>query len=166
MCFAIIFDTFEQYKSGNMYQGLLHFHSIWRYAVLILILLAIAKSVSGWLGKKEHQTGDVKLALFATISLHIQLLTGLILYAISPAVNFGPMKEMMKMPNRYWTVEHMLMMIIAVAVITIGRKMALKASDDLGKHKKTALFYLVGLLFIFFSIPWPWTEIGRAYFPF
>jgi len=149
-----------------MDQGLLHFHSIWRYAVLILILVTIAKSLSGWFGKKEHQTGDVKLALFANISLHIQLLTGLILYAISPAVNFGPMSEMMKMPNRYWTVEHIVIMIVAVAVITIGRKVALKASDDLGKHKKTALFYLVGLLLIFSSIPWPWTEIGRAYLPF
>ena len=149
-----------------MYQGLLHFHSIWRYAVLILILLTIVKSLSGWLGKKEHQKGDVKLTLFANISLHIQLLTGLILYAISPAVNFGPMAEMMKMPNRYWTVEHLVMMIVAITVITIGRKMALKAPDDLGKHKKTALYYLVGLLLIFLSIPWPWTEIGRAFFPF
>ncbi|MBL4754813.1 MAG: hypothetical protein JKY52_14610 [Flavobacteriales bacterium] len=149
-----------------MYQGLLHFHSIWRYAVLLLILLAIAKALSGWFGKKDHLPGDTKLALFAMISLHIQLLTGLILYTISPAVNFGPMSEMMKMPNRFWTVEHLIMMIVAVAVVTVGRKMANKAADDLGKHKRTALFYSAGLLVIFFSIPWPWTEIGRAYFPF
>jgi len=149
-----------------MYQGLLHFHSMWRYVVLILLLLAIFKSIMGWLGKKEHKAGDAKLALFATISIHVQLLFGLVLYGLSPAVNFGPMAEMMKMPNRYWTVEHLAMMLIATIVITVGRKMAMKAADDVGKHKKTALYYLIGLIIIFISIPWPWSEISRNYFPF
>ena len=149
-----------------MYQGLIHFHSMWRYVVLILLLLVIFRSLAGWFSNKEHGTADRKLALFAMISLHIQLLFGLILYGMSPAVNFGPMEEMMKMPNRYWTVEHISMMIIAVIVITIGRKSALKAADDHGKHKRTALFYLIGLLIIFLSIPWPWSQVSRAFLPF
>ena len=149
-----------------MYQGLLDFHSIWRYAVLILLLATIVKSLMGWFGNKDHLAGDAKLTLFANISLHIQLLTGLILYAISPAVKFGPMAEMMQMPNRYWTVEHILIMIVAIIVITVGRKVALKSSDHKGKHKKTAIFYLIGLLLIFISIPWPWSQVARAYFPF
>ena len=139
---------------------------MWRYVALIMLLLAVLKAVAGWMGKKEHSAGDVKLALFAMISLHIQLLTGLILYAISPAVNFGPMAEMMKMPNRYWTVEHIAVMIVATMVITIGRKIALKAEDDTSKHKKTSLFYLIGLLIIFISIPWPWSSVSRAFVPF
>ena len=65
-----------------MYQGLIHFHSMWRYVVLVLLLLAILKSLAGWFGNKEHTNGDAKLALFAMISLHIQLLVGLILYGI------------------------------------------------------------------------------------
>lgn len=149
-----------------MYQGLIHFHSMWRYVALAMLLLAIVKALSGWLGKKEHTSGDVKLSLFAMISLHIQLLSGLILYAISPAVNFGPMAEMMKMPNRYWTVEHIAVMIVATIIITIGRKKALKSDEDMDKHKKTAIFYLLGLLIIFFSIPWPWSTVSRAFVPF
>ncbi len=149
-----------------MLQGLIHFHSLWRYVVLVLILLTILKSLAGWFGNKEHTTGDAKLALFSMISLHIQLLAGLILYGISPAVNFGPMAEMMKMPNRYWTVEHFIMMLVAVVVITLGRKYALKADDGHGKHKRMGLVFLVGLAIIFVSIPWPWSQISRAYLPF
>jgi len=57
-------------------------------------------------------------------------------------------------------------MIVAVAIVTIGRKVALKAADDKGKHMKTAIFYLIGLAIIFLSIPWPWNEISRTYLPF
>lgn len=149
-----------------MYQGLIHFHSMWRYVVLVLLLLAILKSLAGWFGNKEHTNGDAKLALFAMISLHIQLLVGLILYGISERVNFGPMAEMMKMPNRYWTVEHLIMMIVAVVVITLGRNYALKADDGHGKHKRMGIVFLIGLAIIFISIPWPWSQVSRAYFPF
>lgn len=153
-------------KIRYMYQGLVHFHAIWRYAVLALLLLTILKALMGWFSNKTHTVGDAKLALFANISLHIQLLTGLILYAISPTVNFGPMAEIMKMPNRFWTIEHIGSMIVAVVIITVGRKLALKASDDHGKHKRMALYYLVGLIIIFISIPWPWGMVSRNYLPF
>lgn len=156
----------RQMKSQTMNQGLIHFHSIWRYVVLIMLVLVIFKSLAGWFGNKEHSTGDVKLTLFANISLHIQLLIGLFLFFISPLVNFGPMAEMMKMPNRFWTVEHTGAMLAAVVLITVGRKIALKAETDLGKHKRTAVYYLVGLIIIFISIPWPWGMVSRNYFPF
>ena len=139
---------------------------MWRYVVLILILLTILKSLAGWFGNKEHSNGNSKLALFTMISLHIQLLVGLILYGISPAVNFGPMAEMMKMPNRYWTVEHLIMMIDAVVVITLGRNYALKADDGHGKHKRMGIVFLIGLAIIFIPIPWPWRQVSRAYCPF
>ena len=148
-----------------MDQGLLHFHSMWRYVVLVLLLLTLFKSLIGWFGNKEHTSGDVKLTLFANISFHIQLLIGLILYFRSTAVSFIPIGEM-KGETRYWTVAHINIMIVAAAIVTIGRKVALKAADDKGKHMKMAIFYLVGLAIIFLSIPWPWTEINRAYLPF
>ncbi|MBN4072163.1 hypothetical protein JYT14_00375 [Flavobacteriales bacterium AH-315-E23] len=138
---------------------------MWRYVVLALMLLALLKSTIGWFSNKEHTAGDVKLTLFANISLHIQLLFGLILYFRSTAVSFIPIGEM-KGETRYWTVEHITIMIVAVAIVTIGRKVALKAADDKGKHMKTAIFYLIGLAIIFLSIPWPWNEISRTYLPF
>ena len=99
------------------------------------------------------------------ISLHIQLLVGLILYGISPAVNFGPIADMTK-HERYWTVEHFIMMLVAVVVITLGRNYALKADDGHGKHKRMGIVFLIGLAIIFISIPWPWSQVSRAYFPF
>jgi len=148
-----------------MYQGLIHFHSMWRYVVLVLLLLTILKSLAGWFGNKEHTNGDAKLALFAMISLHIQLLVGLILYGISERVNFGPIADM-TWRERYWTVEHFIMMLVAVVVITLGRNYALKADDGHGKHKRMGIVFLIGLAIIFISIPWPWSQVSKAYFPF
>ena len=165
IAYADKIDTFEKRFTKIMVNGLVHFHSTWRYVVLLLILVTIFKSLAGWFGNKDHTAGDAKLALFANISLHIQLLVGLILYFTSAAVSFIPISEM-KGETRYWTVEHMAMMIVAVVVITIGRTYALKAEDAHGKHKRTGIMYILGLAIIFMSIPWPWSTVDRPYLPF
>ena len=71
-----------------MYNILLHLHSVNRWIVLILIVLALFKAFSGWFGKKEFTASDKKSALFALIFTHIQLILGLGLYFISPLVSF------------------------------------------------------------------------------
>jgi len=81
-----------------METGILHFHSIWRYVVLLLILITIARSIQGWVSKAEFAKVDIKLGLFSMISLHIQLLTGFILYYLSDFVQLSSMGEAMKNP--------------------------------------------------------------------
>jgi membrane protein DedA with SNARE-associated domain len=85
---------------------------------------------------------------------HIQLLGGLILYFISPYVKFegGVMKDAVA---RFYTVEHISMMLIAVALITIGYSKAKRAANSAAKGKTTFWFYLIGLLVILAAIPWP-----------
>lgn len=151
-----------------MLTGLLHVHSLLRYVLLLLILISIIKSFSGWFGNRQYLPGDKKVALFTLISAHLQLVIGLILYFISPTVQIGlaDMGGAMKDPTlRFWAVEHLSMMIIAIALITIGYSSSKKAKTDELKHKRTAVYYLLALTVIFIAIPWPWKEIARGWMP-
>ena len=151
-----------------MLTGLLHTHSLLRYILLIFILLSIFKAFSGWFGKKPYLPGDKKVALFTLISAHLQLVVGLILYFISPTVKMGlaDMGSAMKDPGlRFWAVEHISMMLIAIILITVGYSSAKRAATDEAKHKKIAIFFLLALIIIFFAIPWPWSAISRGWMP-
>ncbi len=118
---------------------------------------------------KQFGPLDDKLSLFSLISVHIQLLLGLVLYFISPVVKnamASGMGEAMKdVAQRFWLVEHLVGMIIGIALITIGRIAAKKASDDSAKFKKVLIYFTLGLLVIIASIPWPFREtLGRGWF--
>jgi hypothetical protein len=97
------------------------------------------------------------------VSLHTQLLIGLGLYFISPRVQFfeGWMKEA---SYRFYGMEHILLMIIAIVLVTIGHGKAKRALDSTKKHKTIVLFYCIGLLLILASIPWPFRNLGAGWF--
>ena len=130
-----------------MYKILIQAHSYNRYIVLILLVAVIIKALSGWLGKKPFDSTDNKMSLFLLIFTHIQFLLGLVLYFVSPAVQFGA--DTMKVKEiRYWTVEHVFGMIIAIALITIARSTMKKMTSDEAKHKRLFIFNLIALIVI------------------
>lgn len=136
-----------------MYTFLLKSHSGFRYIVLLLVWLAIVRAFVGWLGNKPYTEADRKFNLFALISAHIQLLLGLIVYFFSPFVKMGDMATAMKDATlRYWTVEHSVMMIFAVVLITVGHSKAKKAQEALLKHRTVAIFYTLALLLVLAAI--------------
>jgi hypothetical protein len=135
----------------NAYSFFLHLHSGFRYIVLLLVLLAIIRAWADWLGKKSYSEGNRKLNLFAMISLHTQLLIGLVLYFLSSHVQFN--SETMKNSDiRYWTVEHLTAMIIAIILVTIGHSKSKKITLPEGKHKTIAIYYTLALLIIVVTI--------------
>src|SRR5580704_10226212 len=125
-----------------MYEIFRNLHSWLRYVVFVLVLLAIIQSLLGWLGKKPYTEINRKINLFALISAHSQLLIGVVLYFLSPVVKFN--HYTMKEPTtRYFTVEHWVMMLIAIALITIGHSKAKKIETSEGKHKTIAIFHII-----------------------
>jgi uncharacterized membrane protein len=131
-----------------MYEILKSAHSGWRYIVLILLLVAVLQAIMGWFGKKAYTEGNRKLNVFTLISAHVQLLFGLVLYFLSPLTK-GPMGDAL---YRYWKVEHIAMMIIAIVLITVGNAKSKKATDAIAKHKTIAIFFGIALIFILVSI--------------
>ena len=150
-----------------MYSGINHLHSAMRYVVVLLLVITFIKMLSGWLGKKTYTAADNKLSLVTMIMCHLQLLIGLIMYPLSPIVEvaFSDVGSAMQDPQvRFFFMEHALMMIIALALITIGRSTAKKQTTDVGKFKRTAIFYGLGLLIIFVMIPWPFLKDFGTWF--
>ncbi|HEV7348506.1 cytochrome B [Telluribacter sp.] len=140
-----------------MYNGLLHAHSGLRYVVLVLLLAAIGTAYSKW---QKADTDDSKMYSFALIATHIQLLLGIILYVISPKVEFGMMSERL---YRFFTVEHSLMMLLAVVLITVGRVRSRKTEGPI-KHRTVLYFFAMALIIILVAIPWPFRDLGAGWF--
>ena len=140
---------------------LVHAHSGLRWLVLGLLLYAIYNAIGK--NKSSYEKKDKMVNLFAMISLHIQLLLGLILYFISPKVSFasGWMKDA---ALRFYGMEHLIGMLIAIVIVTIGRKMAEKQESPAQKNRKIAIWYTLGLVLIIASIPWPFRGLGGQLF--
>ena len=136
-----------------MYTFIQKFHSGWAYLALLLIIIAVVNSLIGMFSNKAFTATDRKIALFALIGTHIQLIVGLILYFVSPLgwASFGQMSDKML---RLTSLEHPLTNIIAIVLITIGWSKHKKAIENKLKFKAVAIFYGLGLLLILSKIPW------------
>lgn len=141
-----------------MYANLLIVHNLLRWVVLLAGLYAITKSVLGMLHKREFTATQNRAHAIFVGSCHAQLLIGLVLYFISPVVNAalaGGMGAAMKDPvSRFVAVEHIATMIIAIVLIQVGRSVSKKAADATAKHRKSLIFFSIGMLLILSRIPW------------
>lgn len=141
--------------------ALTHIHSGLRWIVLLLVVFAI---VNAFMKTDAYTKKDKMVNLFAMLSLHIQLLIGLALYFSSSKVQFvsGFMKSEM---YRFYGMEHFVGMLLAILVITIGRKKAENKPLAQDKHKAIKIYYIIGLVLILAFIPWPFREsLGGAWF--
>jgi uncharacterized membrane protein len=131
-----------------------HLHSGLRWVALILLIWAIANAFSAKHFEKKHKL----INLFAMVTLHIQLVIGLIQYFTSAKVQFydGWMENKLL---RFYGMEHLAGMLLAIILITIGYSKAKRKVNDVDKFKVIRLFYSIGLIIILLSIPWPF----RAY---
>ena len=136
-----------------MYDFIQKFHSGWAYLALLILLVAVINSWLGTTSKKEFTPKDRKIAMFGLIATHIQLLVGLILWFVSPLgkAAFGNMSDA---ATRLTSLEHPLINIIAIVLITIGLSKHKKAGTSEAKYKSIALFYSLGLALILIRIPW------------
>lgn len=146
-----------------MYDILLHSHSGLRWVVLICVLGAIIKSIMGLSSGNPFDKVSDKLTLFSLISCHLMLVIGLGLYFSGEYIRMAAQspETIMKQPIlRFWMVEHLSVMIIGIALITVGRIRLKKIEEDKKKHKNVLILFGIGLLLILSRIPWPFMEIG------
>ena len=136
-----------------MYTTLQPAHSIFAYIVLTVLFLASLNAIMGIVSKKRFTDKDLRISLFAMILAHMQLLIGFILYFISPlgSSSLGQMKDS---ALRLTSLEHPLINIIGLVLITIGWSKHKKEESGNGKFKKIAVFYTLGFLLILSRIPW------------
>jgi len=140
--------------------GLLHLHSILRWIILLLLLICLVQALSKNIAVR-------KMSLWLMISAHLMLIVGIYQvffgrYGINKGLPAGV--ELMKDKfYRFFWVEHPLMMLIAIILITIARGKA-KALN----YKATGWLLFIALLLILAAVPWPFRDIigeGRKWFP-
>ena len=153
-----------------MHDILLFLHNLLRWFVIIGGLASIIMGVRGWLGNRQWSATDDKPGMLYTIFLDIQLLLGLLLYAVfSPitTTHFSDFGAAMGITNvRFFLVEHLVLMVLAIIIAHIGRARVHKMQDSLAKYKAASLFYGISFLLVLLAIPWPFLSYGRPLLPF
>ena len=153
--------------NASLYNALVHSHSIGRWIVLLLLVFAILNSLIA--GNRPYIRTDNRLGLLLTISADLMLVIGLVLWYYSPsalpALKANGMSGLTPY-NRFFAVEHFAGMLIAIVLMHIGKSQGRKPISDRAKHRRTMIFYLIALLIILASIPWPVREIfqNRGWF--
>jgi len=147
-----------------MYAAVLTLHSWIRWLVLLTGLAAFGRAASGASGRKPWRPSDDRAGFWFVMALDTQFLLGILLYAfLSPFTHqaFGDFGAAMKNSGlRFWAVEHVAGMLIALALAHIGRVRTRK-TDSLRRHRVAAIFFGLALAVILASIPWPGTPNGR-----
>lgn len=139
-----------------MYTGLQHLHSGLAYLVLAVLAIVFILALIGSLSNRAFTEKDRKLALVGFILAHVQLLVGLILYFVSP-VGFSLLKgggAMSDSAASLTALEHPLINIVAIVLITIGYSRAKKLTESRAKFRSIYMMYAIGLLLILSRIPW------------
>lgn len=141
-----------------MYQIVLAIHNILRWVVLVLAVVALLQAYIGWIGKREYTEIDRKAGVFFSMSLDIQVFLGLLLYVfLSPITRtaFQDFSTAMTIPEiNFFAVEHILMMILAVILVHVGTILTKKATSDVSKYRRAAIWYSLASLVVIIAIPW------------
>ena len=148
-----------------MYTLVLFLHSWLRWAVLIAGFGAVATSLSSRPPGTSDPADRWGLAFMATLDL--QMLLGLLLYfALSPttAAIFNNFDTAMQDPvARFWAVEHIGTMTLAVVMAHIGRALARKATTASGKRTRLLVCFGISLIAILAAIRGPaWRQAERS----
>lgn len=141
-----------------MYSTVQFIHSWWAYLVLLILIIASLNALFAFSSKKEYTANDFRISLFALIVTHIQLLIGIVLYFTAPyfqAFSEVGMGGVMKNDTlRLYNIEHPLIMIIAVVLITVGYSKHNKKLISRQKFKILSIFYTLALILVLSRIPW------------
>ena len=145
-----------------MYPYILALHSLIRWFVLGSVVFAIYRSYRGWLGGSAYSKFDNRVRHWSATIAHIQLVLGVWLYLVSPITQYflHNFKDAVhEREIRFFGIEHSVMMILGIVVITIASVISKRQSTDKGKYKTLALGYTLGLLIILTSVPWPFSPL-------
>lgn len=133
-------------------------HSLWAYIALALLIITVLNAFIAIFRKREYGAKDLRLSLFTLIACHIQVIIGFVAYYMSnfyTTMRSIGMGEVMKNAElRKPLVEHPLMIIIAIILITIGFAKHKKKSTTGAKFRSIAMYYTLALILILAVIPW------------
>ena len=149
-----------------MYPLALTLHSWMRWIVVIVGVIAVVRFLIGWLGKRDWAALDACLALIFPVTIDIQLLLGLLLYFVLSPITTGALRDfgaaLKNSTVRFFSVEHIFMVLIALIVAHIGSALIKKRTDATAKFRIGFILFLLAMIIIFLAIPWPFLTAGSG----
>ena len=146
-----------------MYSILLSIHSFFRWFVIASLLVAILNAVIGLRNKKQFTRLDNSIRHWTATIAHIQMMIGITLYVVSPVIRYflDNYKEAVhEREIRFFGMEHSVMMLIAITLITIGSIKAKQKATDSDKFNAIAIWYSLAFLIILLMIPWSFSPFA------
>jgi len=153
-----------------VYSFLLPLHNLLRWLLLAAALFAVIRAARGWFGKKDWSPLDDRAGFWFTMVMDLQVLVGLILYLFFSPLTLSAFQNfsgaMQNLTMRFFAVEHIGLMIVALALAHIGRVSARKASDAPVRHRRALVWFGLALLAMLLAIPWPFSGVPRPWIRF
>lgn len=147
-----------------MYSGLLYFHSLFRWLVLILLVAAIFRAANGLLKRRAFGKTDNALRHWTATAGHIQLVLGILLYINSPVIRFffrETKQALQHSETTFFSIIHSVLMLLAVVVLTVGSAMAKRRHSDAEKFKTMLWWFLLTFFILMIAIPWPFSPLAN-----
>ena len=131
-----------------MTELLVTIHSVFRWAVLLAAVLAIAVAAMSAFGNRRWNILSDRSGLLFTIAMDIQFLIGLLIWVLGQRWNGDT--------GLGWF--HPLAMLAAVALAHVGRSRSDKDLTSEQKGRQATMFYAASLVVVLVAIPinsWP-----------
>lgn len=142
----------------NFYNILLHSHSGFRWLTLLALTFSFLLALKGWLSRSRWTPIETRAGRWLVVLMDIQAIIGFVLYLfVSPTTkaafsNFGA--AMRNSELRFYAVEHLLIMLIAVVLVHVGRSRSMTYLPAWKRHRNASIFFGLALLLVLAGIPW------------
>jgi uncharacterized membrane protein YozB (DUF420 family) len=148
-----------------LYSIVLTLHSILRWLVILTALFAIIRASTGLSFRRGWMGMDNRAGVLYTSVLDVQVLVGIILYLFLSPITTKALQNFSSVAGNpvalFFTVEHVILMVVAVVVAHVGRSLVRRAPRPVQKHRRAAIWTGLSLLIILIAIPWPFLIYGR-----
>jgi len=139
-----------------MYSAILISHIVISILLILLAIYIVVRSFFGVIGKVSFSKfQDIQLSIVAVIFLYLELILGILLYAIY----INKLENLITQANantyfsaRFWAVEHAILMFFAIIFGHLGLVYAKNLSEDKQKFQKNLLYFGLSSVLIFISI--------------
>jgi hypothetical protein len=145
-----------------------HLHNFLRWALLIVLIASIYRAYVGWKKGQTNAKLDNLLSILTVSFADVQLLIGLFLYMTKGWLGMSMADAMHNNVTRFWKVEHITGMLIAIVLLHMGRVFYKKKNwEEAKRYQRWFVFFLIAFVIIMAMIPWPMRESGiaRGWFP-
>ena len=139
-----------------MYSAILISHIVISILLILLAIYIVIRAIFGVIGKVSFSKfHDIKLSIVAVVFLYLELILGILLYAIY----INELETLITQANanayfsaRFWAVEHAILMFFAIIFGHLGLVYAKNLSEDKKKFQKNLLYFGLSTVLIFISM--------------